>query len=120
MAPGFNSSNNRLSLAREFTQRAVRFAMARGEWKSPSHEGDRKSKTPAGAGRSGADATDRWRVGWLRVDTPNGRLAIERPMRGLGNHYQDRFSAGAAVTVGLDGLEAIHQSADRLESRCEA
>ena len=61
MAPGFNSSNNRLSLAREFTQRAVRFAMARGEWKSPSHEGDRKSKTPAGAGRSGADATDRWR-----------------------------------------------------------
>jgi hypothetical protein len=41
-------------------------------------------------------------------------------MRGLGNHYQDRFSAGAAVTVGLDGLEAIHQSADRLESRCEA
>jgi len=29
-------------------------------------------------------------------------------MRGLGNHYQDRLLAGAAVTVGLDGLEAIH------------
>jgi hypothetical protein len=53
----------------------------------------------------------RWtmEVGWLRVDTPNGRLAIERPMRGLGNRNQDRFSAGAAVTVALDGLEAIHQ-----------
>jgi len=47
-------------------------------------------------------------VGWLRVDTPNGRLAIERPMPGLGNRYQDRFSAGAAVTAGLDGLEATH------------
>jgi hypothetical protein len=41
------------------------------------------------------------------LNDPNARLAIEMPMRGLGNHYQDRFSAGAAVTVGLDGLEAI-------------
>ena len=59
---------------------------------------------PPGGGR----CDGQMEVGWLRVDTPNGRLAIERPMRGLGNHYQDRLSAGAAVTVGLDGLEAIH------------
>ena len=66
-----------------------------------------KAKPPPGlAGRGPMRRT--MEVGWLRVDTPNGRLAIERPMRGLGNRYQDRFSAGAAVTVGLDGLEAIH------------
>jgi hypothetical protein len=36
-------------------------------------------------------------VGWLRVDAPNTRQAIERPIRGLGNRYQDRFSAEAAA-----------------------
>jgi hypothetical protein len=29
-------------------------------------------------------------------------------MHGFATGYQDRFSAEAAVTKGLDGLEAIH------------
>ena len=68
-----------------------------------------KAKPPPGVWSSRRGRCDgQMEVGWLRVDTPNGRIAIERPTRGLSNRYHDRFSAGAAVTLGLDGLEAIH------------